>query len=65
MHDLFDRHMTRREFLSTCGIILLGLIGVTAFLKNLSSLFNDQTHPVRLVLPTSPRLRFGLGPYGK
>jgi hypothetical protein len=65
MHDLFYRQMSRREFLVTCGIILLGLLGVTALLRNLSGLFGEQTRPVRLAFPSSARLGFGIGSYGK
>jgi hypothetical protein len=67
MYVLLSKPMTRQEFLTTCGVILLGLLGVTAFLKNLSHVLQEHSQrTARLpIFPTSQRLSFGVGPYGK
>jgi hypothetical protein len=64
MISLLERDMTRQEFLVTSGTILLGLIGVTALLKNLSKLFDEHGGtPSQRLAPMAKR-GFGSGQYG-
>ncbi len=60
MHSLFHKEMTRREFLTACGALLFALIGITAIIRNVTSIFSDAT------APTAARANagFGIGPYG-
>jgi hypothetical protein len=57
MHSLLSREMTRKEFLVTSGMLLLGLFGVTALLKNVTSLLDVHSSPVA-------KKGFGSQPYG-
>ncbi len=59
MHSLFHKEMTRREFLTTCGAIVLALVGITAIMRNVTSVFSDAATP-----PARASTGFGAGRYG-
>lgn len=57
MHSLLAKEMTRKEFLVACGMLLLGLSGIPALLKNVSSVLDTHAQP-------SVKKGFGSQPYG-
>ncbi len=49
-----------QAFLTACGALLFALIGITAIIRNVTSIFSDAA------APTAARANagFGIGPYG-
>ncbi len=61
LQDLMQKPMTRKEFLKHMGAVTLGLVGVSAFLRNLSQPYKKTKETVL------PKAKNGYGsgrPYG-
>lgn len=54
LEKLFQREMTRREFLAFAGLFVISIFGISSFLKNIRTFTGTQ--------PVSHG--FGSGPYG-
>lgn len=60
LDSLFRREMTRREFLIYSGMFIIGVFGITAFLKNIQNL----TKAKQTTSSPSRSIGFGTGSYG-
>lgn len=58
LQQLLQKDMSRKEFLQTIGAILLGFIGLTAFLKNIDNFTQAQTKG-------KAETGYGKSPYGR
>lgn len=61
LQSLLKKDMTRKEFLQTAGAAILGIVGLTAFLKNLDKFAGNQTK----TLSNSKKTGYGSSPYGR
>jgi len=59
MEELLSQSLTRREFITRLGVLLLGMTGIPSFLKT----FGTDSSSVKAA-STHSSLGFGEGPYG-
>lgn len=59
LEDVLERQVSRSEFLKFSGVAILGVIGVTGFLKNL-----HQSIPTKTLQKRSAS-GYGRSPYGR
>ena len=58
IHGLLKKDMTRKEFLQAAVAAIVGIVGLTAFMKNIDSFTRDQTKSVA-------KVGYGSSPYGR
>ncbi len=59
LDDLLQQELSRAEFIKVVGLALLGVVGVSGFLKNLHRSLPGQKNTHNLVQG------YGRGPYGR
>jgi len=60
IQKILTKEMTRREFLTYLGMLLLTVFGISTLLKNISSLNPTKSKVTKNITKSS----FGYGPYG-
>lgn len=63
LNDLMNKKMTRKEFLKHMGAAILGVVGISAFIRNIT---NPRKKPKATIAPP-PKTNHGYGygrPYG-
>jgi hypothetical protein len=59
LQSLLKKDMTRKEFLQAIGAAIVGVIGLTAFLKNIDKFAQHQTND------KVAKTGYGSSPYGR
>jgi hypothetical protein len=60
IQKILTKEMSRKEFLSYIGLLLLTVFGISAFLKNISALNPTKSKGTKRI----PKSSFGSGAYG-
>ena len=60
MQKILTKEMTRKEFLTYLGMLMLTIFGISSLLKNISSLSPTKSKVTKNVVKSS----FGSGVYG-